>query len=355
MERLELKVENLSLDYFGGYCGVSDASFEMRGGDKLCIFGGHNQGKTSLLRALAGLEEYEGHVFLCGKELRDIAPQSRDICYSFGTDSLIPRKSVLSQITLPLRLRGADDAYIASRLGFVKDLFGIEDLLNVKVKELNEKQKCIVLLARVFIRESKLYLLDNVLGRLDYNDRKAVFSLLYKAVADSDAMVIYATDRLTEACALGDRIAVMANGCVEQTDEFYKLYSDPYSLSVVRAVDENLGVVSGCLKEENGAWSLKIYDDMSVGCAQPVAANFRNKIVCCCVYPHDVEILPDKDGMWKIDAEISTKEGKIVEAVRDDNFVYAKAQGLKRGDTANVVIKRAGNCFDCVSERKINR
>ena len=252
MENFVLQVKDLSLTYYGGYDGVNDVSFGLREGEKLCVFGGQNQGKTSLMRALAGLEEYSGSILLNGKELKDIPPEQRNVTYSFDEGSLMPRVSVLKNIVRPLVLRDADDAYIASRLSYVSKLFGVDDLLNVKVKELTEVQLCRVLLARIFIRESTVYLLDNIFGKIDYSVRRILFGLLYQAVADSKAVVIYATDRITEASVLGDRIAVLRGGRVEQIDDYYNLYKNPQSLAVLRGLDENLGIVSGYLKKREG-------------------------------------------------------------------------------------------------------
>ncbi len=356
MENTVLKVKDLSLTYYGGYDAVGDVDFELLEGEKLCVFGGQNQGKTSLLRALAGLEEYGGSIQLCGRELRDVPDEEREITYSFDEGSLMPRQSVLKNIVRPLVLRNCDDAYIASRLSYVSELFRVNDLLNVKVKELTEVQKCRVLLARIFVRESKLYLLDNVFGKIDYSVRRNLFGLLYQAVADSDAVVIYATDRIIEASTLGDRIAVIQGGKIEQIDDYYHLYKNPMSLAVIRGLDENVGLISGYLKKRENGYTVKMYDGEEAKVIYPpIADNYVNKLVCACVYPEDVNAVKDKDGQWQVIALISTKDGNMAMFRRDDNFLCGKAEGLKRGDAVTVEVKKAGNCFDKISERKINR
>lgn len=355
MENTVLKVKDLSLTYFGGYDAVGDVSFELCAGEKLSVFGGQNQGKTSLMRALAGLEEYSGSIQLCGKELRDIPPEERNVTYSFDENSLNPRQSVLKNIVRPLVLRNCDDAYIAARLSYVSELFGVGDLLNVKVKELTEVQLCRVLLARIFVRESKLYLLDNVFGKIDYYVRRTLFGLLYQAVFNSDAVVIYATDRIVEATTLGDKIAVIQGGRIEQIDDYYHLYKNPQSLSVLRGLDENLGLISGYLKKRENGYTVKMYDgeEISVN-TLPIAENYQNKLVYACVYPKDVRAEKSDEGKWHVIAIVSTKDGNIALLKRDENMVCAEAKGLKRGDCAEVGIMRVGNYFDKLSERKIN-
>lgn len=355
MENFVLQVKDLSLTYYGGYDGVNDVSFGLREGEKLCVFGGQNQGKTSLMRALAGLEEYSGSILLNGKELKDIPPEQRNVTYSFDEGSLMPRVSVLKNIVRPLVLRDADDSYIASRLSYVSKLFGVDDLLNVKVKELTEVQLCRVLLARIFIRESTVYLLDNIFGKIDYSVRRILFGLLYQAVADSKAVVIYATDRITEASVLGDRIAVLYGGRVEQIDDYYNLYKNPQSLAVLRGLDENLGIVSGYLKKREGGYAVKLYDGEEVnGCNPPIADNYENKLIFACVYPKDVQVKKSEDGKWRAIAIVSTKDGNLALMRRDENMLYAPAGDVRRGDFGDVVIARVGNYFDKLSERKIN-
>lgn len=355
MENSVLKVKDLSLSYYGGYDAVGDVSFELLSGEKLCVFGGQNQGKTSLMRALAGLEDYSGSIMFCGRELKDIPVEERNITYSFDESSLVPRLSVLKNIVKPLVLRDCDDAYIAARLGYVSELFGIEGLLNVKVKELDEVQLCRVLLARIFIRESKLYLIDNIFGKIDYCVRRTLFGSLYSAVADNDAVVIYATDRILEASTLGDRIAVINGGRIEQTDDYYHLYKNPESLAVLRGLDENVGLVSGYLKKRESGYTVKMYDGEEISVCAPIADNYENKMVYACVYPEDAELKKNPDGKWRTIAIVSTKDGNLALLKRDENMICGMAGDLKRGDAADVAIKRAGNCFDKVSERKISR
>lgn len=355
MENVILKVKDLSLTYYGGYDAVGDVSFELLHGDKLCVFGGQNQGKTSLMRALAGLEDYQGSILLCGKELREIPPEDRDITYSFDDGSLNKRQSVLKNVIRPLVLRKRDDAYISSRLGYVADLFRINDLLNVKVKELTEVQACRVLLARIFIRESKLYLLDNIFRKIDYSLRRNLFGLLYQAVENTGAAVIYATDRILEASTLGDKIAVIHGGRIEQTDDYYHLYKNPSSLAVIRGLDENIGIVSGTLKKREDGYRIKMYDGEEVKVlSSPIAGNYENKIVCACVYPKDVRAIKSEEGKWTVIAVISTKDGNLVALKRDENVVCGQSENLKRNDKADVDIICAGNYFDKLSERRIN-
>ena len=354
MENALLKVKDMSLTYFGGYDAVGDVSFELNAGEKLCVFGGRNQGKTSLMRALAGLEEYSGSIMLDGKELRDIPPEKRDVTYSFDESSLMPRHSVLKNIVRPLVLRNADDAYVSSRLAYVSKLFMVDDLLNVKVRELTEVQACRVLLARIFVRESRLYLLDNIFGKIDYSVRRTLFGLLYQAVVACNAVVIYATDRIVEASTLGDKIAVIHGGRIEQIDDYYHLYKNPQSLSVIRGLDENTGIVSGHLKKRENGYFLKMYDGEEIRVGAPIAENYENKLIIACVYPKDVTAAASEDGKWNVVAVQSTREGNLALLRRDENIVCVRSENLKRGDIADVRIAAAGNYFDKLSERKIN-
>ena len=163
-----VKVDGLEMSYFGSAPSVQHWSFELPHSGRLCIFGMHNQGKTALLRALAGLEEYRGSIRVGGKEVRDIPVKETPIAFSFDFGSLMPRKTALQNIVRPLELRKADEGYVRTRLAYVTRHFDIEDLLNAKVKDLTPAQCAKGLLARIFVRECELYLVDDGFSGMGY-------------------------------------------------------------------------------------------------------------------------------------------------------------------------------------------
>ena len=181
MENLVLKVQDLSLKYFGGYKGVEAVSFVTN--DSIAILGKKLSGKTSLLRCIANLEKYEGSIEL----------NAKDIVFTFDLKSLKKSKSVSYNIAYPLIIR--KETNIDERVLNIAKIFKIDSLLNKSIKELNISEQRLVILARAFVREADLYLLDNPL--LDVENRKEYFEILKGLMKDK--FVIYATDNTYEA------------------------------------------------------------------------------------------------------------------------------------------------------------
>ena len=349
-----VKVDGLEMSYFGSAPSVQHWSFELPRSGRLCIFGMHNQGKTALLRALAGLEEYRGSIRVGGKEVRDIPVKETPIAFSFDFGSLMPRKTALQNIVRPLELRKADEGYVRTRLAYVTRLFDIEDLLNAKVKDLTPAQCAKVLLARIFVRECELYLVDDVFSGMGYTSRREAFDAFVTAVGRTDATVIYATDRMYEARMFGGKIAVVYGGIPQQIDEYYRLYSDPGSLSVVRSIDDYVGVIGATLKKGENGWTVNAFGH-DVKAPEPISDTYANKRVLCCVYPEFAVATADPEGEWTADRSISTKSGRLVRFVRDDGIVYVKNADIALGARASVRVFGVGNMFDRISEFKINK
>ena len=349
-----VKVDGLEMSYFGSAPSVQDWSFELPAGGRLCIFGMHNQGKTALLRALAGLEDYGGSIRVAGNEVRDIPVKETPIAFSFDLGSLMTGKTALKNIVRPLELRKADEKYVNMRLAYVTRLFDIEDLLNVKVKDLTPVQCAKVLLARIFVRECALYLVDDVFSGMGYTSRREAFDAFVTAVGKTDATVVYATDRMYEARMFGGRIAVVYGGVPQQIDEYFKLYSDPGSLSVVRSIDDYVGVVGATLKKGEKGWTVGVFGH-DIDAPEPISDTYANKRVLCCVYPEFAAATSDPEGEWTADRSISTKSGRLVRFVREDGIVYVKNADIALGGRASVRVFGVGNLFDRISEFKINK
>ena len=181
MENLVLKVQDLSLKYFGGYKGVDMVSFETN--DSIAILGKKLSGKTSLLRCIANLEKYDGKI-----ELNTI-----NIVFTFDLKSLKKSKSVSYNIAYPLILR--KEPNVDEKVLKIAKVLKIDSILNKSVKELSISEQRLVILARAFVRDADLYLLDNPLK--DVDNREEYFEILKGLMKDK--FVIYATDDVKEA------------------------------------------------------------------------------------------------------------------------------------------------------------
>lgn len=227
----DMRVQDLGVSYFGYGEVVRGVSFTLHSGEVMCLLGGEGSGKTTLMRGLCGMEKASGTLEIGGKSLISVSPKSRNVTYTFGDDSLDMRKSAEYNILYPLRLRGEGEEYCRTRLDKVVRLFGIADLLGEKVKNLYPLHRAYILLARAFIRESNLYLIDSFSPSLTYAERSKVFFALVRAAKDSGGRVIYATDRAYEAHYF-DKVGIMSEGAMLQCDSMSAIYNRPLHSAV---------------------------------------------------------------------------------------------------------------------------
>ena len=230
-----LEVKNFSVSYYGYGRKVEEAEFSLDEGEVLCLLGAEGSGKTTLLRGLAGLEESEGEVKIGGRELFSLPPKEREICYTFGEDSLEKKKTAAENILKPLKLRGASEEYMRQRLAFAARLTGAENILREKVKGLPPFYLAQIILARAFVRPTNLLLLDEPLSSLSFTQRKRLFDRLRAAVGEIGGRIIYATERPYEAQGLPDKVGIMSEGRLVQCAPLSEIYKDPAHRAAVEA------------------------------------------------------------------------------------------------------------------------
>ena len=342
-----MSVKSLSVSYFG-YCDVvRGVSFTLSEGEVMCLLGGEGSGKTTLMRGLCGLEKVSGCIEIGGVSLDSESPKRRNITYTFGEDSLIARKSAEYNILYPLLLRGEDKEYCRERLERVIRLFGVGDLLGEKVKNLYPMHLAYILLARAFIRESNLYLIDSLPQSLTFEERRKVFSALVAAAKASGGRVIYATQRPYEAYASFDKIGVMSDGAMLQCDSMSALHARPLHSLVASIADfPDIKYVAAKVFKDDGGW----YADY---CGSRVAVP---KLIDS-VYDGSYAVLGVRAGDVKSGGEI---KGKVCKVFSDGTSRICTidtgsgkipycASDASVGDTLKVGIESVGEVYDTQS------
>jgi multiple sugar transport system ATP-binding protein len=197
-------------------------------GEILVLVGPSGCGKSTLLRLIAGLDDPDGgSLRLDGRELSGVAPQERDVAMVFQGYALYPHMSVRDNIGFPLRMRGVGAAERASKVDEAAEMLGLGKLLDRKPTELSGGERQRVAMGRAIVRRPKIFLFDEPLSNLDAALRTQLRVEIASMLRRLDATALYVTHDQIEAMTVGDRIAVMRDGRIEQLGTPREIYEAP--------------------------------------------------------------------------------------------------------------------------------
>jgi ABC-type sugar transport system ATPase subunit len=213
---------------YGETTAVNDVSLEVADGEFMVLVGPSGCGKTTALRCLAGLEAItSGAIRIGERNVTNVAPRERDIAMVFQDYALYPQMSVRKNLAFGLRMRKLPKAEIAQRVEEAAALLELEPLLERKPRELSGGQRQRVALGRALVRHPQVFLMDEPLSNLDAKLRaktRADIRALQQRVAIT---TVYVTHDQVEAMTMGDRIAVMRHGVIEQVGDPDTVYERP--------------------------------------------------------------------------------------------------------------------------------
>ncbi|MBD8554870.1 ABC transporter ATP-binding protein [Rhizobium sp. CFBP 8762] len=232
MKSLELK--NIVKRY-KTHTVLDNLSLTVAEGERLVLFGSSGAGKTVLLRMIAGvIEPDEGAILIGGQDMRDVEAEDRGIGMAFQNFALFPHMSAYDNIASPLTVGKSSTSSIADGVGKVARLLKIDHVLSHHPKALSNGQKQRTALARALAGSPPLLLLDDPLRNVDAKLRFEMRLELPRLLAAQGATVVYVTQDYKEAMALGDRIAVMANGTIRQIGTPEVIYNAPADIEIAR-------------------------------------------------------------------------------------------------------------------------
>ena len=218
---------------FDGTVAVEDLTVEIADGEFLVLVGPSGCGKTTALRMLAGLEEITGgRILIGGRVVNKVAPGARDIAMVFQSYALYPHMTVYDNLAFGLRNTGIPMSEIQKRVARTAEILGLEPLLKRKPKQLSGGQRQRVALGRAIVREPAAFLMDEPLSNLDAQLRVATRAEILKLQDSLGTTTIYVTHDQIEAMTMGDRIAVMNHGVLQQIGTPEELYTNPRNLFV---------------------------------------------------------------------------------------------------------------------------
>jgi multiple sugar transport system ATP-binding protein len=252
----KVSVQNIYKIYAGekgrDVTAVSNVSLEIQDREFVVLVGPSGCGKSTTLRMIAGLEEIsKGDIYIGDRRVNDVPPKDRDIAMVFQNYALYPHMSVFDNLAFGLKLRRYPRAEIKKRVMDAAGILGIEELLKRKPKALSGGQRQRVAVGRAIVRQPKVFLFDEPLSNLDAKMRVQMRTEITKLHRRLQATMIYVTHDQVEAMTMGDRIVVMNNGVVQQTDTPLALYHQPANLFVAGFLGSPpMNFINGTLKQE---------------------------------------------------------------------------------------------------------
>ena len=225
--------DHVSKVFPGGTTALDDMTLRVEEGEFLILVGPSGCGKTTALRLLAGLERAtSGRIFLGGREIGQATPRDRDIAMVFQNYALYPHMTVYKNLAFGLKQRRVSTEEIQLRVDRMSEMLGLEDLLNRRPGQLSGGQRQRVAMGRALVREPKAFLLDEPLSNLDAKLRVQMRAELKRLHYRLGITTIYVTHDQIEAMTLGDRIAVLSAGKLQQVGAPQDVYDRPSNVFV---------------------------------------------------------------------------------------------------------------------------
>ena len=285
---------------------IKDLSLEIADREFVVLAGSPGCGKSTVLRMIAGLEEIsKGDIYIGEKRVNGVAPKDRDIAMVFQNYALYPHMSVYDNLAFGLKLRKFSQPEIKKRVVDAASILGIESLLDRKPIALSGAQQQRVAVGRAIVRQPKVYLFDEPLFNLDPKLRVQMRAEIIKLHQRLQATMIYVTHDQIEAMTMGDRIAVMNDGRVQQIDVPLVLYNEPVNLFVAGFLGSPpMNFISGTLKEDGDKLRFREDEGGTIEVAfaaadRPAAREFVGQNIILGIRPENLDV-----------ATLSRKEGK---------------------------------------------
>jgi multiple sugar transport system ATP-binding protein len=291
-----ITLDGVSKVYADGTTAVSELNLNIEDGEFIVLVGPSGCGKTTALRMVAGLESItHGSVTIGDRVVNGVPPKERDIAMVFQNYALYPHMTVYDNMAFGLKLRKLDKAEIDRRVRRAADILGLDELLQRKPKALSGGQRQRVAMGRAIVREPKAFLMDEPLSNLDAKLRVQMRSEIARIQHELSTTTIYVTHDQVEAMTMGDRVAVIRKGVLQQVDTPQFLYDHPRNLFVagfigspaMNLVEATLTGTDGSPGVTFGSFSLAI--PREVFDRRPALKGYEGRSVILGLRPEDLE------------------------------------------------------------------
>jgi multiple sugar transport system ATP-binding protein len=228
-----IEMKNIVKQYGDGFPAVNDVSIDVEDGEFMILVGPSGCGKSTLLRMIVGLEDItSGEMVIGGKRVNDLAPRDRNLAMVFQNYALYPHLTVYENIAFPLRLAGASNDEVDKKVRDASKTLELDEHLERKPGNLSGGQRQRVAMGRAIVRDAEAFLFDEPLSNLDAKLRGQMRTEIARMQRRLGITTVYVTHDQTEAMTLGDRVAVLKRGILQQLATPRELYTNPVNLFV---------------------------------------------------------------------------------------------------------------------------
>jgi multiple sugar transport system ATP-binding protein len=288
----EITFDSVSKTYGDGFRAVSDLTLEVRDGEFVVFVGPSGCGKTTALRMIAGLEEVtEGDIRIGDRVVNNLPPGARDVAMVFQNYALYPHMTVAENIGFALKLRKVPKKEAKQRIAETAKIIGLTDHLDRKPRQLSGGQRQRVAMGRAIVREPQVFLMDEPLSNLDAKLRVQMRAEISRIQRQLEVTTVYVTHDQVEAMTMGDRVAVLRRGVLQQFDAPQSLYERPANMFVASFIGSPaMNILEAKLEQDGdgvvclvGSATLKL--PASVLSARPALAGYAGRSVAVGIRP----------------------------------------------------------------------
>ena len=335
-------LENLVKDYPNGFRAITDLSLHLDDGEFLVLVGPSGCGKSTALRMIAGLEDItSGDLYVGDRRLNDVAPKDRDMAMVFQNYALYPQMTVAENIAFPLKLRRVPKAERTAQVRQAAEILELTEQLDKKPAHLSGGQRQRVAMGRAIVRHPALFLMDEPLSNLDAKLRVQMRADIAGIQRELGVTTFYVTHDQVEAMTMGDRVAVIKDGVLQQVDTPESIYGSPDNVFVAAFIGSpSMNLFEASLTgndEPDGGYSLVLGDQRlavpaEVVAGRPALASYVDRPVVVGIRPEhleDASVAPDHPDDQRLDATVDVREALGAETLVHFNL---NAQSVDSGD-----------------------
>ncbi|MGO3289240.1 ABC transporter ATP-binding protein, partial [Brachybacterium sp.] len=290
---------------------VDNLNIEVGDGEFLVLVGPSGSGKSTALRMLAGLEEIDaGRILIGDRDVTDVPPKDRDIAMVFQNYALYPHMTVADNMGFALKIAGNPKAEIRKRVEDAAEILDLTEYLDRKPKALSGGQRQRVAMGRAIVRSPQVFLMDEPLSNLDAKLRVATRTQIASLQRRLGVTTVYVTHDQTEAMTMGDRVAVLNFGVLQQLDTPRRMYDHPNNVFVAGFIGSPAMNLFDTNLTDQGAE----FGGVVVPVDRSTLSETDQSTVTIGIRPEDLEIAPDGQGI--------AVEVDLVEELGADAFIY---------------------------------